>query len=177
MSIALRRLAVAAVLALVAAGCGADDPTVNDPGAGSTATLQIGGEEANDHGTADVSGETRFAVELGDNYFEPTVLSGEGGQTVTLELTNEGAAPHTFTIDAADVDVELEPGASDEVRVTFPDDGAVVFHCHFHDAQGMRGALSVGGSLEVVEDDEAGGHEDMGEEEGEAGGDDDGGKY
>ncbi len=137
-------LALAASLVLVAAGCGDGGTEGND------GTVEIGGGRANDHGRADVSGERSIAFELDDHYFEPTILEGEGGQTVTLEAFNEGDAPHTLTIDGTHTDEVLQPGDRAEIEVTFPDSGAVVFHCHFHDGQGMRGALSVGGSLEVA---------------------------
>jgi hypothetical protein len=63
-----------------AASCGGDEGTIT-----------IAGENANDHGTEDVSGESSIEFELDDVYFEPTVLQGEAGQTITLEAFNEGA--------------------------------------------------------------------------------------
>ena len=46
------------------------------------------------HGTKDVSGETgKVEIEMYDDYFEPTILKGTPGQTVTLELKNEGREP------------------------------------------------------------------------------------
>ena len=158
-------IALALSLGLLAAACGGtDDPTIDGPGDG---TIDIAGRSANDHGTEDVSGATELAVELDDNYFEPTVLSGEAGQTLTLELENAGESAHTFTIDSLGVDVELVPGGSDEVEVTFPESGATVFHCHFHETVGMLGALSVGGSLEPAagsSEEHGGEHETEGDE-------------
>lgn len=121
-------------LALLAAACGGEE---------EGGTITLGGETANDHGTEDVSGESSFELELDDFYFEPTVLQGEAGQTVTLEAFNEGEATHTFTSDELGVDEELEPGAETSIEVTFPDSGQVVFICRFHDGQGMRGAAEV----------------------------------
>jgi plastocyanin len=142
----LRASMIAAVaVALVASACGGtDDPTVSGGG-----TITIAGQEANDHGTEDVAGASELEVELDDFYFEPTVLQGEAGQTLTLSLFNEGDNPHTFTIEDQDVDEELEPGQEGvTVDVTFPDSGVVLFTCRFHAGQGMLGGLSVGGSLE-----------------------------
>jgi plastocyanin len=121
------------VLVMVAASCGGDE--------GGTITL--GGENANDHGTEDVSGESSIEFELDDFYFEPTLLQGEAGQTLTLEAFNEGDEAHTFTSDELGVDEELQPGGETSIEVTFPDSGQVVFICRFHDSQGMRGALEV----------------------------------
>lgn len=122
-------------LALLAAACGGDEE--------EGGTITLGGENANDHGTEDVSGESSLEFELDDFYFEPTVLRGEAGQTLTLEAFNEGDETHSFTSDELGVDEELEPGAETSIEVTFPDSGQVVFICRFHDGQGMRGAIEV----------------------------------
>jgi plastocyanin len=122
------------VLALVAASCGGDEE-------GGTTT--IGGESANDHGSEDVSGESSIAFEMDDFYFEPTVLEGEAGATLTLEVENEGENTHTFTSDELGIDQEVEAGQEAEIDVTFPDSGQVMFFCRFHQDQGMRGALEV----------------------------------
>lgn len=121
-------------IALVAASCGGDEE------GGSTT---IGGENANDHGTEDVSGESSVAFEMDDFYFEPTVLEGEAGQTVTLEVENEGENAHTFTSDELGVDEEVQPGEDAEIEITFPDSGQVVFECRFHASRGMRGEIEV----------------------------------
>jgi plastocyanin len=126
-------LCLAALLGLAAASCGGDE----------RGTITIGGENANDHGTEDVSGEDSIEFELDDFYFEPTVLRGEAGQTITLEAFNEGDEAHTFTSDELGVDEELEPGAEASFEVTFPEDGRVVFECRLHADQGMRGALEL----------------------------------
>lgn len=122
------------VLALVAVACGGDE---------EGGTTMLGGERANDHGTEDVSGESSIAFELDDFYFEPTVLRGEAGQTLTLEAENEGENAHTFTSEELGVDEELQPGDETTIEVTFPDSGQVVFICRFHAGQGMRGAIEV----------------------------------
>ena len=95
--------------------------------------------EVNDHGTEE-AGDT-IEVELDDFYFGPTFMQAQPGATVTVTLNNEGDAPHTFTIDDLDVDEEVEPGDSREVEVALPDDGATLFDCRFHIAQGMQGAF------------------------------------
>lgn len=121
------------VLVLVAGSCGGDEE----------GTIMLGGENANDHGTEDASGERSIEFELDDFYFEPTVLRGGAGQTLTLEAFNEGDEAHTFTSEELGVDEVLEPGDERTIEVTFPDSGQVVFVCRFHEAQGMRGAVEV----------------------------------
>jgi plastocyanin len=95
-----------------------------------------------------VSGKVnaKLEVETDDFYFKPTYVRGEPGQTITVELHNEGAAKHTFTVAALGIDVQLAPDAKEDVTVTLPDQaGLVEFHCNFHSSMGMRGAFVVGG--------------------------------
>lgn len=146
-------------LGLVLTACAEDDPTIEAAGGGehedegegheAQGTITIAGEEATNHGSTDVSEESELQLELDDFYFGPTVLEGEAGQQLALGLYNEGGVSHTFTIDGG-IDEELPSGADGiEIDVTFPDSGALVFYCRFHRGQGMLGALSVGGSLDV----------------------------
>jgi plastocyanin len=131
------------VFVLAAAACGGygDD---NGKEGGSTT---IGGMTAELHGTKDVSGETgKVEIEMDDDYFEPTILKGEPGQTVTLELKNEGNNPHTLTISDQGIDQEVQPADEAEVDVTFPESGQLVFVCRFHESNGMVGALEVSGT-------------------------------
>lgn len=131
-----------AALALVGAGCGGGDGGGSDEEASSTT---IAGQAANDHGSKDVSGEDELEMEADDFYFEPTILEGTAGQTLKIDIENEGSATHTFTIDDQDVDVTIEPGDTQEVEVTFPQSGVIRFYCRFHDGQGMAGALEAEG--------------------------------
>jgi plastocyanin len=161
-------LALATTLGLVAVSCGGET-TVS--GGGEGGQQQSGGgfviEDAEDHGAADLSGLSETSLELDDFYFEPTVLMGEPGQQLSIELENEGQAPHTFTVDDESIDEELQPGDKVEVDVTFPESGHLGFICRFHFGNGMIGALSVEGDL---------GAKPAGKAEGSGGGgEDDGG--
>ncbi|HEU5064365.1 MAG TPA: cupredoxin domain-containing protein [Gaiellaceae bacterium] len=136
--------AAVVVFVLAVAACGGYGGDDNGEEGGSTT---IGGMSAELHGTKDVSGETgKVEIELYDDYFEPTILKGEPGQTVTLELKNEGNNPHTLTISDKGVDQEVQPGDEAEADVTFPPSGQLVFVCKFHESNGMVGALEVSGS-------------------------------
>jgi plastocyanin len=175
--VSLVPVAAVATLVLIAAGCGRDAQPRAGGGGQETeseeteggGTITVAGEEANDHGTEDVTGMTSVEMEMDDFYFEPTVLSGEAGQTLTVELHNEGSLRHTFTVDSLEVDVNLGGDETGEAEITFPDSGALLFYCQFHDGSGMRGGLSVGGALAAAatEDGSGGG--------GGGGGGDDGG--
>ena len=133
--------ALAALLVLVAGCGGSSKSSAGEEGEG---TKTIAGVSANDHGTKQVSGETE--VELDDYYFEPTVLKGEPGARVTLELDNEGKVEHNFSIDAQGIDEDVEAGETATVTVTIPRSGEVSFFCKYHKSMGMAGALESGTS-------------------------------
>ena len=156
-------VAMAALAALTLTACGGSDEggTASGSGSGSGSTpAQAYGAgssaateaeasssppvalqgDVNAHGTTTVSGDS-LEVELDDYYFEPTYIQGQPGQTVELELHNEGTASHTFTIDDQDVDEQLAADGSATVEVTIPDSRFVRFYCRFHAGQGMQGAL------------------------------------
>ena len=128
----MRAFVVFAVAAMLGAACGK----------GRTTT--IGGQKANDHGTKTVSGSS-FELEADndgkDFYFNPTILKGNPGEKVTLEIKNEGSVKHNFTVESQEIDEDLNPDQTVNVTVTFPSSGVVGFHCEYHQKLGMVGAL------------------------------------
>jgi plastocyanin len=93
------------------------------------------------HGTATVKGSA-VSIEADDLYFEKTYLKGKAGKTIGVTVENKGDTTHTFTIDAQDIDEELEPGESIDVDVTIPANGKIAnFSCRFHVSSGMQGAF------------------------------------
>jgi len=143
----MRRALMVAAVVLLAAGCGGSGGNSKSGGGGSEEGGQttVAGVSANDHGTKSVSGG-EAEVELDDYYFEPTVLKGKPGASVTLELKNEGSVEHNFAIDSQGIDKDLEAGEDAKVSVTIPKSGVVSFYCKYHKSMGMAGALSGGGS-------------------------------
>ncbi|MDQ4134542.1 MAG: cupredoxin domain-containing protein [Actinomycetota bacterium] len=129
---------VVVAVALLAFGCGSDDeessPTSESPPVSLSGTV-------NDHGTETAGDE--LAMELDDNYFGPTYVQAKANQSIKLELENEGANIHTFTSETFGVDEEVSPGEKKTVTITAPGQGSVEFHCRFHQAGGMQGALFV----------------------------------
>jgi plastocyanin len=71
--------------------------------------------------------------------FSPDSLDVSAGQ-VTLTVTNEDSAEHTFTLDDDSSDTDLPPGAT--VEVTLDLSSTVGFHCRIHPS--MTGTLNVG---------------------------------
>lgn len=157
----VRLLSVLTALVLVLSACGGEDSDETDTatGTGSATNTEAaggtptpiaeetrnltGGESANFHEEADVSGEDSLELELDDNYIEPTILTGSAGQELTLELFNEGGNIHNFSLPDQEIDQDLREGAQEEVSVQFPESGAVTFFCKYHAELGMRGELKV----------------------------------
>jgi plastocyanin len=133
----------ALALALFAFGCGdssSSNSTTNGAAQGPPVSLP---GTVQDHGTKDIGTATTVAVEMDDTYFDPTFIKAKPGATVTVNLSNEGQMPHTFTIDDHGVDQEVDPGKKATVTVTMPPSGDLVFYCRFHRDSGMQGAFSV----------------------------------
>lgn len=136
-------MVVLAVIALAGVGCAQDEePTLSEPSPEATETATGTAAEVNEHGTKTFT-ESSFEteLELDDFYFEPTYIKAPGGSTATLELFNEGSATHTFTIDALNVDEELEPEARTTIEVELGTETRYEYYCRFHRDQGMRGAF------------------------------------
>jgi plastocyanin len=141
-------LLVAALVPLLA-GCGSSSSSSGNTTTESSSEggqKSIAGVMANDHGTKTVESGGKTEVELDDFYFEPTVLQGKPGEKVELELKNEGKVEHSFTVNAQNIDKDLEPGGEAEVTVTIPKSGAISFYCKYHKSSGMAGALATAGT-------------------------------
>jgi plastocyanin len=109
-----------------------------------TSTKTIGGQKINFDKSANVAQQSSIELEADNFYFSPTLLKGKPGQTITLELKNEGDTEHNFTLESQHIDQDLEVGEGAEVKVTFPQSGTLLFHCEYHQALGMQGALQAG---------------------------------
>jgi plastocyanin/mono/diheme cytochrome c family protein len=96
-------------------------------------------------GTPSEGGETPAAAQLEavDIGWNPTELTIDSGPQ-TIQITNSGASPHDFTIDALGVHVELPPGETEEVPID-ADAGTYEFYCSVpgHKEAGMVGTLTV----------------------------------
>ena len=137
----MRKLVVVlAVVALAGVGCAQDEEPVVQGEPSPEVTEKAA--EVNEHGTKTFTDENfETEVELDDFYFEPTYIKAPGGSTATLELFNEGSATHTFTVDALNIDEELEPEVRRTIEVELGTETRYEFYCRFHVDQGMRGAF------------------------------------
>jgi plastocyanin len=104
--------------------------------------VACGGDDDDDGGSSSASGGGT-EVKMRDFSYEPKTLTGRAGQAVTLELKNEGAQPHTFTI-AGVVDSErVEAGKSKSISFTPTQAGSLTFFCTVHGQAAMSGTLTV----------------------------------
>jgi plastocyanin len=156
-NIRLVYLCVACLVLMAGVACGSSDkgtpaatgakksaeasPSENGAEEEETSTKTIAGQQVNFKESADVGTESSIEVEADNFYFSPTVLTGKPGQTITLELKNEGSSEHNFTLESQHIDQDLETGESAKVKVSFPQSGTLLFHCKYHESIGMRGAL------------------------------------
>jgi plastocyanin len=120
------------------------DETVVDaeaatPGAAG-ASSAAGGEEP----AAGSGGGETVTVESYDIYFEPSELSIPADTDVTVSLPNEGVTLHNFSIDELGIDVDIDPGATEETVINAPA-GTYEFYCNVpgHKPAGMVGTLTV----------------------------------
>ena len=142
-----RRLSALAVVAIIVlggfatAGCGDDDDDAATPaattGADTTAEAQGGNGDAS---TIDLS-ETDFEL----NPADPTVPAGE----VTINVTNDGQAPHNIEVEGPSGEQELEsdlaPGESGTLAVDLSTPGTYEWYCPVgnHRDLGMEGEITV----------------------------------
>jgi uncharacterized cupredoxin-like copper-binding protein len=79
-----------------------------------------------------------------DIYFEPSEVTIPANTDVTVNLPNEGVTPHNFAIDALGIDVDIAPGATEQVVINAPA-GEYEYYCNVpgHKQAGMVGTLTV----------------------------------
>ena len=107
--------------------------------------ISIEGRGANFHGVGRVVDGGTIEMEMDEAYFEPTILKGPAGATVTIELENEGIRQHNFSVPSQGIDLNCGVRARGEVEVVFPRPGVLAFTCKYTGTSGMRGELAVKG--------------------------------
>jgi plastocyanin len=113
------RTAVVVGAALVLAACGGDDGNGGGGGGG---------------------GGTATSLSMVDNAFEPADLTVAAGSS--LEVSNDGQAPHNITIEGTDIDEDVDPGQSTSITID-AEAGEYTMFCEFHRAAGMEGTVTV----------------------------------
>ena len=116
------------VLTLVTAACGGgEEPSATTPPPAASPTE-----------TATGGATTRVAME--DFRFVPADITVAAG--AELELDNEGEAPHTFTVQGQEIDVQVAAGENGSATINLPAGDYEVI-CRFHQGQGMVATMTV----------------------------------
>ncbi|HUY70456.1 MAG TPA: cupredoxin domain-containing protein [Candidatus Baltobacteraceae bacterium] len=102
---------------------------------------------------ASASGSTSLSVQLsnadGAYVITPNVIAVKAGESVTINVTNDGTMVHSFVIPDISVSVpDLSPGQSAVLTFTAPAAGNYTYYCPIdsHKTLGMVGTLVVTGS-------------------------------
>jgi plastocyanin len=146
-----------AVVTLAVTGCTHQSPqsaatpttaqrTATSPPVGTAIT--VGGQAATYHGTADVTGTGKTTIQMGDSYFEPTVIRGKPGQEVAITLRNLSQSDHTFITADGKADIVVRPASIAEGKITLPASGNLAFFCRFHKERKMAGVFNVSGPID-----------------------------
>lgn len=144
-----RALTVFSVVALLLLGaCGSDDGNGTETSAGDDQTTT--GEDSGAGGSAS-GGKATLEVVAKDFSFDPDSLQVDTGDKLTVVLTNEDSAEHTFTIEELDVEAEAHGGETAQDTFSAPA-GTYEFFCEYH-PDDMRGTLTVGKGGKAPMDD------------------------
>ena len=138
-SISARRniigIALSAALTLMLAACaGAGDSTA-DHGGGHAASEQV---------AEPVEGARGIEVTAVDIDFEPGRLELTAGEPVNVVVSNDGETLHDFTLQEADVHLNVEPGDTGTTSLTIDKPGTYEAECT------VPGHAEAGMTIEVI---------------------------
>ena len=146
---------ITALLALAALGLAACGSSSNSSTSSSTTPTTAAASSSSSGGGGYGSGGSKTTtasnssddksgsneVEMYDDYFKPKAITGKPGQTVKVELKNEGQNEHNFKIDGQKADADVSAGKRATVSVVIPKSGSVQFYCEYHKGLGMVGKV------------------------------------
>lgn len=118
-------IALVLTLGLVIAACGGSKDSGGTGGSTGGATGGGGGT----------------SVSMRNFAFVPSSLTLPAAE-VTLSVTNEDSALHSFTLDDGTVSQDVQPGTTEQVTFTVPSSGTLGWHCKYHST--MTGTITVG---------------------------------
>jgi plastocyanin len=119
------------VLALVAAACGG-----GGGGGGGTTTPP----QETTASPTETGGAFSGTLVMHDNTFDPNTFEVASGTEVEIE--NEGAALHNFSITEVDIDIDVQAGETGTAHLEL-DPGTYDFFCEYHKSLGMTGTLTI----------------------------------
>jgi peptidylprolyl isomerase/peptidyl-prolyl cis-trans isomerase B (cyclophilin B) len=109
--------------------------------------------EAEDGG--DTEEQDGIVVVARDIFFEPDELMAAPLKPQVVTIVNEGAAPHNFSIDELNIDVDVAPGETATALLIAPS-GEYEFYCNVpgHREAGMVGTLIAGDASAATDEDD-----------------------
>jgi plastocyanin len=122
------------------AATGATD-SGDDPGAGSLYGGSNGMTGATGATGASGAKDADVSVSLNNYLFDPGTVKVDEGDVVAVRNGN-ARTPHTFTVVAEDVDLELAPLTTETVAIELAP-GTYQLICRFHESLGMTATLKV----------------------------------
>ena len=87
------------------------------------------GHQGEEKIAAPVEGAETLPVTAVDIDFKPDSIELTAGEPANIEVTNEGAAEHDFTLEEADVHINVPPGESKASAVTVDEPGTYKAIC------------------------------------------------
>ena len=109
----------------------------DDPGAGSL----YGGSNEMTGATGATGANADVSVSLNNYLFDPGTVKVDEGDVVAVRNGN-ARTPHTFTVVAENVDLELAPLTTETVTIDLAP-GTYELICRFHESLGMTATLKV----------------------------------
>ena len=120
-------------------GAGASDDGGYQYGAGGGGGYGGGGSKDNSSGGTD--GEVALTVTTVNFAFSPGEFSVPSGSKIEID-NSAPETPHTFTVVGTDIDVALDPGATEDATIDL-EPGIYDVICQYHESSGMTATLTV----------------------------------
>lgn len=142
--VALVAVVVLVLAALVAAGPGMAGSGWWGPMGGHMGG-HMGQRSTDGSAPAAVPDATEFTVEAGEMWFDPATIEVVAGDAFNLTVENRGEVFHDLTIDALDLQIDVDAGESTTAGLEIAEAGEYEFYCSVpgHRSAGMQGTLTV----------------------------------
>jgi plastocyanin len=135
---------VLVALMLLASACGGSSGqtrgSASPVATHSTSGVYGSGGSGSPGGVGGSPAQVQVRQGVGGLVFTPSELSVPQGTQIVV--ADPGSFQHTFTVVGQGIDVVNDPGQFQTVAITIPP-GTYEFVCRFHEAQGMKGTLTV----------------------------------
>ena len=84
-----------------------------------------------------------ITIEITDDGFVPTHFESAVGRDITINVVNHGNQPHNFTIEAFEIDIDLDPGDSATVEIENPPIATYPYYSDLPGDEDFEGTMTV----------------------------------